>query len=307
MTPIATRLKEVRDRRGLSLRAFAEAIRESTGYEISHSAVRHYEKGRPPPADYVRAVSEAFGIDVRWLLAREDDDTPVSSLAVGDLRAQLQSPMERIPGADLEETASGRGSEPVDAEWEKTVREWASESPPSPLVLRSHHRSEELGVPKEAGRIRYHRVDEEQLQRLRTRHSDLLEAATPHLQWLSALLETVPHVVYLANPDGVILTCEGDDALAADWHLTPGHDWSEDRMGTNGAGTALEAERPIAVIGAEHYNRAFRNVTCLGVPVFDDEGELRGALDVATEKRYGRPPRLLPAVYVGWVIGRELS
>lgn len=307
MYRIQDRLKEVRDRHDLSLRGFVEKIEEESGYEISHSAVRKYENGQRPPADYIRAIANVFSVDVRWLLAGEDEEFPESSLAIGDLRDQLESLLARIPESGSAESSGARSREEISAEWAEAVRTWDRKNTRSPLVLRSHARSAEAGVPEEAERARCHRVADDELERRRKRNSDLLETAAPHLRWFSALLATVPHVVYLTDADGVILEAAGDEDLVSEWCVTPGCDWSEERMGTNGAGTALEVGRPIAIIGEEHYNRAFRDVTCLGVPIQDADETIRGAIDVATENRFGCPRRLLPAVYVGWVIGRELD
>lgn len=307
MYRIQDRLKEVRDRHDLSLRAFAEKVEKEAGYEVSHSAVRKYENGQRPPADYIRAIADVFSVDVRWLLAGEDEEFPGSSLAIGDLRDQLESLLARMPEDSSAEPPISRRREEISAEWADAVRKWDRDTVSSPLVLRSHERSAEAGVPEDAERARCHRVDDHELQRRRKRNSDMLEAATPHLRWLSALLATVPHVVYLTDADGVILEGVGDEDLIKEWSVTPGCDWSEERMGTNGAGTALEVGRPIAIIGDEHYNRAFRDITCLGVPIKNPDGKLRGAIDVATEKQFGCPRRLLPAVYVGWVIGRQLK
>ena len=45
------------------------------------------------------------------------------------------------------------------------------------------------------------------------------------------------------------------------WGVRPGHDWSEAAMGTNGAGTAIAAGQPVAVVGGEHYQQAFHGAT----------------------------------------------
>lgn len=307
MSRIHDRLQKVRDQHDLSLRAFAEAVEVKTGYEVSHSAVGKYEKDGQPPAEYVRAVAETFSVSVQWLLGGEERQFPDASLAIRDLRDQLETLLARMPeSASPAEVPAPRSPQEVSAEWEEVVRTWNRDGSPSPLVLRSHERSAEAGVPEEAEEVSYHRVDDEELEQRRSRNRELIEAATPHLQWLSALLGTVEHVVYLTDPEGVILTYEGNQERAREWHLTPGHDWSEQRMGTNGAGTALQAGRPVAVIGDEHYNQAFRDVTCLGVPIRDADGDLRGAIDVAIEKQFGCPGRLLPAVYAGWGIERAL-
>lgn len=68
------RLRLVRERAGLSLRAFAASLADRAGYRVSHSTVREYERRGSAPAVYVRAVSLAFGSDPAWLLHLPDED-----------------------------------------------------------------------------------------------------------------------------------------------------------------------------------------------------------------------------------------
>lgn len=304
MDTIHDRLRRVRERRGLSLRAFAETLRERSGHDVSHSSVNKYENGHVPPADYLLSVADAFSVDSAWLLEGDGDDSePEEIRELSEVRHRLEDLLGLI--SDSPAALVGGGDE-VDGDWDEVSGDWDLDLSPSPLVLRSHERSEAADVPRAADRIESARVDEAELKRRRSRSRPLVDAARPHLRWLSGLLERIPHVVYVTDADGIVLQARGETELVEEWHLAPGHDWSESRMGTNGAGTALEAGRPVAVIGAEHYNDAFSHVTCLGAPIRGPDGTLRGALDATTPKELGSPERLLPVVYGAWVIGREL-
>jgi hypothetical protein len=63
-----------------------------------------------------------------------------------------------------------------------------------------------------------------------------MEVAIPHLKWLSEWLANILHVVYLVDRDGIILFSTGNYGDADPSGLSPGYDWSERTMGTNGAG-----------------------------------------------------------------------
>ena len=76
-------------------------------------------------------------------------------------------------------------------------------------------------------------------------------------------------------------------------------------MGTNGAGTALVAARPVAVIGPEHFSTAFGNCTCTAAPVRVD-GQVIGAIDVSTSVTDATPDRLTVVAHAAFVIEREL-
>jgi transcriptional regulator of acetoin/glycerol metabolism len=81
----------------------------------------------------------------------------------------------------------------------------------------------------------------------------LIEAARPHLQWLSLQGADVPHWVSLADADAVVLAGAGRFALDCGYCPRPGFDSSERAVGTNGIGTALAAGAPVVVRGREHY------------------------------------------------------
>jgi two-component system, cell cycle sensor histidine kinase and response regulator CckA len=76
MSTIHERLHAVRVERGSSLRAFAAAVEERAGYAISASSAAAYEKGRKVPAEYLRAVAFACGVDPAWLLTGEEPAPP---------------------------------------------------------------------------------------------------------------------------------------------------------------------------------------------------------------------------------------
>ena len=122
-------------------------------------------------------------------------------------------------------------------------------------VAQSWQRSEAAGVDRHA-EPSFRRVAHEELQRRLSANRVLLEIAMPHLRWLSEWFGARPHVAYVVDADGVVLHSEGDRASIDLYHLSPGFDWSEAAMGTNGAGTALASGAPVAVIGCEHWARA---------------------------------------------------
>lgn len=308
MNDIGTRLRHIREDRALSLRDFAAVLRDRADYEISHSTVNKYENGQPPPAAYLLAVSRAFSVDASWLLeGDEKGDPPEAIRDVGEIRQRLQELLEHISPVASENPELAQGETDVGAEWERASREWDASLTSSPRVVRSHERSEAASVPREAARVEFRRVDGEELERRRERSRDLLETAAPHLRWLSGLLGSIPHVAYVVDEDGIVLDAQGDETLIDEWRVRPGYDWSEQQMGTNGAGTALGAGRPVAVLGREHSNEAFWNITCLGAPIRGPDGDIRGAIDVSTKMEHGLPGRLLPVVYAAWTISRELG
>lgn len=109
------------------------------------------------------------------------------------------------------------------------------------------------------------------------------------LDMLSAPLlpaaEAARLVLVVADAEGRMLWRDGESSVRrkADHHgLVPGADLGEDRIGTNGVGTALVTGRPIHVHAAEHFLVSHRSWTCAGAPVTDPrDGRPLGVINVS--------------------------
>ncbi len=131
-----------------------------------------------------------------------------------------------------------------------------------PIILESWERSRLAGVEACPEDVRFRRVSDADLARRLRDRAELIRLAEPHLEWLHWWLADIPHVVYLVDQDAIVLTSLGtDDATMRAQGLLPGYDWSERVMGTNGPGTALAVDQPVAVIGSEHYALPWHGVT----------------------------------------------
>jgi transcriptional regulator of acetoin/glycerol metabolism len=113
----------------------------------------------------------------------------------------------------------------------------------------------------------------------------LTRSAMPVLRSLREHLDGQPISVILTDASGVVLS-----RLAADHeldrhldsvYLAPGFSYSEESVGTNGIGTALEGGRPMHVFGHEHYAENLENLACAGVPIKHPiSGVTLGAVDL---------------------------
>jgi PAS domain S-box-containing protein len=175
-----------------------------------------------------------------------------------------------------------------------------------PVVVQSWQRSEGAGLDRNAAPT-FRRVAEDDLQRRLSANSVLLEISIPHLRWLSEWFGARPHVAYVADADGVVLHSEGEPTSIDLYHLSPGYDWSEAVMGTNGAGTALASGTPVAVIGCEHWATAWKNATSLGAPILDRDGRPMGAIDISMDVQEGDADRLVVVAHVAYTIAQELG
>jgi len=113
----------------------------------------------------------------------------------------------------------------------------------------------------------------------------LTRNAIPVLRNLHEHLGGQPISVILTDAVGVVLsrmTADRDLERRLDHvQLAPGFSYAEERVGTNGIGTALEGGQPAHVFGHEHYAEDLEIFGCAGVPINDPlTGKLLGAVDL---------------------------
>jgi len=308
MNTIPDRLAQLRDRSGLSLRAFAEAVEKRTGTRVLHDSARRYESGETRiPAEYVVAVCQAFGVSAEWLLLGVDPPVARERSLVERAFQEVSTIVEQVQALEGHPATSGPMIHILN-KWERFTRGLPPTHPLREVILRSWTRSQDAGVDPTAEALTLRRVHDADLERRRDMHRELLRAAELHLAWLSAATGDLPHVVYLVCADGIVLhATESTAGLADGWGLRPGTDWSEAAMGTNGAGTAVVSGNVVAVLGPEHYVRGSHGSTCLAAPIRDSRGMVIGAIDLSTRFIGWRPHQLVFVAYCAQMIERDLA
>jgi sigma-54 dependent transcriptional regulator, acetoin dehydrogenase operon transcriptional activator AcoR len=122
----------------------------------------------------------------------------------------------------------------------------------------------------------------------------LTRSALPVLRHLREHLEGQPISVILTDAAGVVLTrlvADHDlDRHLDSVKLAPGFSYSEESVGTNGIGTALEGGRPMHVFGHEHYAENLEDLACAGVPIRHPiSGKTLGAVDLTCWRKDADP------------------
>lgn len=140
----------------------------------------------------------------------------------------------------------------------------------------------------------------------------LMHTATPILQRLSEQLSDEAVSVILTDARGLVLDRRtGDNRLELHLdrvQLAPGFSYSEQSVGTNGIGTALEGGRAIGVVGHEHYAENLEELGCAGVPVRHPiSGHVLGVLDLTCWTRDAGSLLLALAKTTAGHIERELT
>ena len=122
----------------------------------------------------------------------------------------------------------------------------------------------------------------------------LVRASGPVLRKLHEELSGQPISIILTDADGLVLarlTGDHDLERALDSiKLAPGFSYAEERVGTNGIGTALEAGGPAHVFGHEHYAEHLEQFGCAGVPIHDPvSGKTVGVIDLTCWRKDADP------------------
>ena len=153
-------------------------------------------------------------------------------------------------------------------------------------ILASWRRSRDWRVAADRIDLRYTRDPDPETAL--ARHAD------PVLRHLHEQLDGQPISIILTDANGLVLT-----RLTADHDLerhldgvklAPGFNYSEELVGTNGIGTALEAGRPTHVFGHEHYAEHLEGLACAGVPIHHPiTGKTVGVIDLTCWRKNADP------------------
>nr|WP_168516372.1 helix-turn-helix domain-containing protein [Streptomyces sp. S1D4-11]QIZ01123.1 GAF domain-containing protein [Streptomyces sp. S1D4-11] len=115
--------------------------------------------------------------------------------------------------------------------------------------------------------------------------SRLLRAAGPVLRSMTESLGSLGLSLLVGDSEGLIIDRRVQDNRLLGrldrFNVTPGRLFSEDAVGTNAIGTAIELGRTTRINGHEHYWDIFVGFTCVAVPIMDPiRGKPIGTVDV---------------------------
>ncbi|OPY85422.1 MAG: Acetoin dehydrogenase operon transcriptional activator AcoR [Smithella sp. PtaU1.Bin162] len=120
-----------------------------------------------------------------------------------------------------------------------------------------------------------------QLRELLEVNSELINISIPFMKNLHSCVAGSGYILALFDYQGYLLELLGDEDIVN--YVKPsnfviGSCWSEDIMGTNGAGTAIVEVKPVQIFGPQHYCICSRHWSGSGAPIHNPEGKLIGAI-----------------------------
>lgn len=137
-----------------------------------------------------------------------------------------------------------------------------------------------------------------------------LDIALPQIQNMRKTIDELQMMALLIDPDGYVLSLSGNkQTLKRAKHINfiEGVKWTEEAVGTNAIGTALEIEEAIMISGTEHYSVASHSWSCAAAPIHNDDGKLIGVLDFSCPIEFSHPYMLGMVTSIAHAIERECS
>jgi transcriptional regulator of acetoin/glycerol metabolism len=153
-------------------------------------------------------------------------------------------------------------------------------------------------------------LSKEDLNAKKEKHSMLIEIASPHIKKMDQAIKDSGMMALLVDPDGYVLSLTGNEKALSDArkiNFVEGARWTETEVGTNAIGTALQTKEAVTINGAEHYSVASHQWSCSATPIFDDNGNLMGVIDVSCPVTHSHPFMLGMVTSISYAIEKEIS
>ncbi|QQK76490.1 sigma-54-dependent Fis family transcriptional regulator [Salicibibacter cibarius] len=150
-------------------------------------------------------------------------------------------------------------------------------------IERSWNRCEKAGLDRFQEEMEK-RMTAPQFDKLKKSHEGLLSVAAPIIQDLHDIVYDTGFLTLLTTEEGVVIKVFNDPStefFIQKYKLQSGRIWSEDVTGTSAIGLVVHEEQPNQVIGKEHYWERLNGMTCSAAPIKDEEGILRGILNIS--------------------------
>jgi PAS domain S-box-containing protein len=170
----------------------------------------------------------------------------------------------------------------IKSAWERFVATGCVKNAVNPIVAESWQRCRKYGVNPEGGEGKV--LNRFRLQRKLEENRDLISTSHPIMENIYSMVAGSGFVIILTDKEGYLIDVIGDDSVldrARELNFIQGALWTEKEVGTNAIGTCLFLDKPIQIIGAEHFCRKHHPWTCSAAPIHDADGNLIGCLNMS--------------------------
>ncbi len=193
--------------------------------------------------------------------------------------------------------------------WEDFIRFGKEDENIRPVILKSWKRclaQKTNPFSNEIARV----ITPEELALVKKQNEKLIRIATPYINLLYQYVAGSGFVIFLSNDQGVVLVLAGDEEqlrINRQINLMEGAIWTEQEAGTNAVGTAIIENKPLQIVGGEHYCTIHHGITCSGSPIFGVDGRLEGVINMSADSRNVHPHTLGMVVASAKAIENQLK
>lgn len=130
-----------------------------------------------------------------------------------------------------------------------------------------------------------------EFERVCRNNSQLIETAYPYLTNLYQYMKGTNYLIQLCDKNGCVLKVISNDELIEKMAAQistkrEGYFVSERIIGTNSSGLCLHLQKPVQVIGEEHFQTRNQKFCCSSAPIFNEKRELLGCLSIMCPKEF---------------------
>lgn len=176
------------------------------------------------------------------------------------------------------------------------------------IISESWNRSYAAKVNQSDG-CGYNVLENYAIKNILTENHNLLEITKPLMHNIYELVKNSGCILVLTDAKGHVLDSFGDREVvneAQQINFIPGARWLEGDVGTNAIGTAFAVGIPIQIIGSEHYCQKQKDWSCSASPVFDQDDQMIGIVDISGYSNTLHPHSLGMAAVLANMINMKL-
>lgn len=151
-----------------------------------------------------------------------------------------------------------------------------------PEILESWQRCEKLNLDYRAGKGT--KVSDKILQESLDKRKELIEVARPIMKDVFEVVKNTSYSVVLTDENGIIIDIIMSKEMEETHNkinFTLGSLWDEKSVGSNAISICLILDKPIQMIGAEHYCEYHHVATCSAAPIHNSKGEMIGCFNLS--------------------------
>lgn len=166
-------------------------------------------------------------------------------------------------------------------EYKKNIggnKEWASE------LRKSWEELSKLGLNPKKKEFDLKSLSKQQFKNKKSEISQELDVIREYMEYLYNFIKGNDYIISFLNKEKYILEIMGDKEIKNKFknrfNYKIGIKWDEYKVGTNASSLSLKTEKPIQLMGSEHFCEKLYDLGCSASPIRDIEGNVIGVLKI---------------------------